>query len=112
MYTINITLLRLFLYVGINNVYYFIYKGVYWSGSWTDLVIEQSLMRPLKTSGGIRGVGETQLQKWTASIPYSTVIGNAVDNFCGTYFTSSSQHKELSSSRQQLDIRNTNIFLN
>ena len=33
----------------------------YWSGLWTDLIIEQVMMRSLKTSGGItRGRGITE----------------------------------------------------
>ena len=44
----------------------------YWSGLSTDLVIEQVLMRSVKSTGGLtrgRGMGEAQREQWLLSMP-------------------------------------------
>ena len=44
----------------------------FWAGLSTDLVIEQVLMRSVKTTGGLtrgRGMGETQRTSWLLSMP-------------------------------------------
>ena len=45
----------------------------YWAGLSTDLVIEQVLMRSIKTNGGLtRGRGLTEIQRviWLLSMPF------------------------------------------
>lgn len=47
----------------------------YWAGLGSDLVIEQCLMRSLKTTGGLtRGSGLTDIQRavWSLSVPVSS----------------------------------------
>ena len=57
-----------------------------WAGLSTDFVIEQELMRNLKTSGGLTrgafrgGFTETQLQQWVLSRP--TCLGIHSDMQC------------------------------
>ena len=53
----------------------------YWAGLSTDLVIEQVLMRSLKTTGGLtQGRGMTELQRsiWLLSMPASAEINFAM----------------------------------
>lgn len=50
----------------------------FWSGTWSDMTIEQSLMRQMKVHGGFmqgRGTTDSALEKWVASIPYCCLIG-------------------------------------
>ncbi len=54
---------------------------MYWTGLSTDRIIEQVLMRSLKTSGGLtRGTGmsETQRLVWLLSMPIRAEINNAM----------------------------------
>ena len=60
----------------------------YWSGTWSDMVIEQSLMRPMKSIGGLthgRGITQNTLLRWTSSIPLCTEITRAIEKFCATF---------------------------
>lgn len=53
----------------------------FWAGLSTDLIIEQVLMRSLKTSGGLtrgRGMTETQRLVWVMSSPASAEVNNAL----------------------------------
>ena len=53
----------------------------YWTGLSTDLVIEQCLMRSLKTSGGLtrgRGMTETQRLVWVMSSPVCAEVNGAM----------------------------------
>ena len=46
----------------------------HWSGLWSDLVIEQTLMRSIKTHGGLtrgRGVSESVHHMWTVSLNHT-----------------------------------------
>ena len=45
----------------------------YWSGTWTDMCIEQCLMRPMKSVGELthgRGIPESTLSKWVLGTPF------------------------------------------
>ena len=53
----------------------------YWAGLSTDLVIEQVLMRIVKSSGGLtrgRGMGDAQRAEWLLSISACAYINNAM----------------------------------
>ena len=53
----------------------------YWAGLSTDLVIEQVLMRSLKTTGGLtrgRGMEESQRITWVLSNPICAEVNNAL----------------------------------
>ena len=59
----------------------------YWAGLSTDLVIEQTLMRSLKSVGGLtRGSGMTDMQRaiWILSRPATSEVNEAMQMFCGT----------------------------
>ncbi|XP_073423248.1 uncharacterized protein [Dendrobates tinctorius] len=79
----------------------------YWAGLGCDLVIEQALMRSLKTAGGLtRGSGMSEHQRalWTLSVPVSSSYGDAMQGFTRQSFVTSEQHKEARTSRTRRDL--------
>ena len=71
----------------------------FWAGLSTNLVIEQTLMCALKSSGGLtRGSGMTERQKaiWLLSMPVTAEINGAMQEFTGTKYETTDQHKEAS----------------
>lgn len=74
----------------------------FWTGLGCDLVIEQTLMRSLKSTGGLtRGSGMSEHQRaiWTMSSPVSSAYNFAMQEFCGMRYTTSEQHKEVATAR-------------
>ena len=86
----------------------------YWAGLSSDLIIEQVLMRSLKTSGGLtrgRGMSETQRLIWLLSMPATAEINEAMQDFTEVTFSSSEQHKDTSEARISRDLKDTNSLL-
>lgn len=86
-----------------------------WSGIWTDMVIEQSLMRPMKSIGGLthgRGITQNTLLRWTSSIPLCTEITRAIERFCGKSLKTSEQHTEENPARRNRDSNDQKVFCN
>lgn len=84
-----------------------------WSGTWTDMCIEQSLMRPMKSVGGLthgRGITESTLQKWIHGTPYFLKVHEAIEDFLGTAVTFSEQHVEIRESRKKRDKADSEKF--
>ena len=78
----------------------------YWAGLSCDLVIEQALMRSVKTSGGLtrgRGMTEVQRSQWLLSMPSCAAVNEAMQNLTDVGYHTSEQHKESSTSRQERD---------
>ena len=78
----------------------------YWAGLGCDLVIEQTLMRTLKSNGGLtRGSGMTDEQRivWTMSLPVSSLYNLAMQDFTDTTYASSEQHMDIAQSRVKRD---------
>ena len=76
----------------------------YWAGLSSDLVIEQALMRSLKTSGGLtQGSGMTEEQRslWTMSAPITAEYNRAMQELNTLCYTTSEQHKDLTSARMK-----------
>lgn len=76
----------------------------YWSRLSTDLVIEQVLMRSLKTSGGLtrgRGMTEAQRLAWVMSMPACAEVHSAMQNPTDIVNNTSEQHKEATKARQE-----------
>jgi len=74
-----------------------------WAGLSTDLVIEQVLMRNLKTSGGLtRGRGLTKQQRliWLLSMPACAETNRAMQELTGVKSNSGEQSKDMSKARQ------------
>ena len=81
-----------------------------WAGLLADLVIEQEYMRILKTSGGlITGGGMTEQQKaiWVLSRPACLEINLLMQNLTKIGYSTSEQHRDMSSSRKERDFDDT-----
>ena len=84
-----------------------------WSGLWTDLTIEQTLMRSLKSRGGLtsgRGLSEPVRHLWTMSLNVCSAIHYAMTTLSKTAFTSSEQYIELGTARRSKDYVDFNKF--
>lgn len=82
----------------------------FWAGLSPDLVIEQVLMRSMKTSGGLtrgRGMTETQRLIWLLSHPLCAEVNNAMQQLTGINYNTSEQHKDLTKARQNKDMSDT-----
>ena len=76
------------------------------AGLSTDFVIEQVLMKSMKSCGGLtRGRGMTELQRatWLLSMPSCAEVNSAMQEVTGTSFTTSEQHKESMPARIERD---------
>ncbi|XP_073253317.1 uncharacterized protein [Porites lutea] len=86
----------------------------FWAGLSTALIIEQVLMRSVKTTGGLtrgRGMSETQRLVWLMSMPACADINNSMQNLTGTNFLTSEQHKDTTKARQERDQQDTNTTI-
>ena len=82
----------------------------YWGGLSTDLVIEQVLIRSVKSQGGLtggRGMNEIQTLVWLLSMPACAQVNRAMQILTGVRYESSEQHKELGKPHQTRDMRDT-----
>ena len=71
----------------------------YWAGLWPDLVIEQCMMRAIKSSGGLtrgRGMSETTRNLWVGTLHESKAIHESMSKLTKHRFESSEQHCESS----------------
>ena len=82
----------------------------YWAGLSSDLVIEQVLMRSMKTSGGLtrgRGMTETQRLIWLMSHPLCSEVNSAMQQLTSINYSTSEQHKDMTKARQDKDMADT-----
>ncbi|CAC5392562.1 unnamed protein product [Mytilus coruscus] len=85
----------------------------FWSGLSSDLVIEQVLMRCIKTTVGLtRGRGMTDAQRtlWILSMPQCIQINEAMQQITGVNFETSEQHKEMCIPRKERDNKDTTFL--
>ena len=78
----------------------------FWAGLWTDLIIEQVLMRTIKSRGGLtrgRGVNESVRVMWVNSMHRCASVHSAMCNLTGMQHRTSEQHIELGKSRMKQD---------
>ncbi|KYM98809.1 hypothetical protein ALC62_10473 [Cyphomyrmex costatus] len=78
----------------------------FWSGTWSDQIIEQTLNREFKFKGGPIGRGplsDSALTSFTVTMPILHNICEAVENFSEKYFSTSEQHVEARESRIKRD---------
>lgn len=74
-----------------------------WTGIWTDLAIEQTLMRSLKTKGGLtvgRGMDESVQHQWVLSLSHTALVHDSMSQLTGAICKTSEQHHELGASRR------------
>ena len=86
-----------------------------WAGLSTDLVIEQVLMRSIKTTGGLtggRGMDESQRLIWILSSPVCAEYNLAMQEFTGVNYNTSGRHKDVSLARQKRDVADTQKLIN
>ena len=86
----------------------------YWAGLSTDLMIEQTLMRSMKSVGGItrgRSMTEEQRAVWLLSMPDCSATNEALQNFTRVKYVSSEQHKDATPSRIKRDMEDTTKLL-
>lgn len=79
-----------------------------WAGLWTDLVIEQVMMRSLKSRGGLtrgRGMTESVRQQWIYSMHACATVHNSMSSLTGMQHTTSFQHEDFATSRREHDWR-------
>ena len=72
----------------------------FWAGLSTDLVIEQILMRSIKTSGGFtRGRGMTERQRviWLFSMPACAEVNRAMLELTVVSYITGEQNKDMTS---------------
>lgn len=93
----------------------------FWSGVWSDMTIEQVLMKSMKVQGGLvtgRGITEATLVQFICALPPCIPIMEAVEKVAGISSSSSEQHmqhrdhKELGVARQIRDAADLKKFLN
>ena len=82
----------------------------YWAGLSTDLIIEQVLMRSLKTSGGVtrgRGLTEQRRLTWLLAMPVTAEISRLVQELTGFNSNSGEQNKDITNARKERDKKDT-----
>jgi len=85
-----------------------------WAGQSPDLIIEQCLMRSLKTTGGLtrgRGFSETQRLLWVLSMPACAEVNSSMQQLTGMKYTTSEQHKDATQARVARDMKDTQEVL-
>ena len=78
----------------------------FWAGLWTDLIIEQVMMRAIKSRGGLtrgRGVSENVRVMWINSMHRCASVHSAMCSLTGLQHKTSEQHIELGVSRVRRD---------
>lgn len=78
----------------------------FWAGLPPDLIIEQVLMRSLKTNGGLtrgRGMEEKQRTRWLLAMPVCAEVSEAMQDLSQTLYTTSDQHKDMTEARKSRD---------
>lgn len=78
----------------------------FWSGVWSDMAIEQALMKEIKTFGGLthgRGLTESVIAKWILSAIVLLDVTKSIGDFCNVNYVTSEQHIDSRSSRISKD---------
>ncbi|GBM29818.1 hypothetical protein AVEN_48269-1 [Araneus ventricosus] len=78
----------------------------FWCGFWTDMTVEQVLMRSMKVIGGLkkgRKMSDSFLACWIFTMPGSLQVTEAMEAFIGVTGVSSDQHISLQKSWQTRD---------
>ena len=84
-----------------------------WTSVPTDMTIEETLMRTVKSSGGLtrgRGFDESVRNLWVLSLSHCDQLDRAVKDFAGLNVQSDTGNKELGVTRRARDVEHTNAF--
>ena len=82
----------------------------FWGGLSTDLIIEQVLMRSVKTSGGLtraKGINKHQRLVWLLSLPICTETNRVMQSLSGVDCNSGKQNKDICKAGMQCDLKDT-----
>ena len=77
-----------------------------WAGLWSDLVIEQVMMRSVKGRGGLtrrRGFSESTRLQWVLTAHECAVIHETMTSITSLHLISSKQHTEMGKERRKTD---------
>ena len=80
----------------------------YWAGLWTDLIIEQVMMRSIKNCGGLtrgRGMTESVRLQWIYTMHKCAGVHNAMTTITNSEHRTSEQHVDLRTSRSHRNFR-------
>ena len=86
----------------------------YWAGLWSDLIIEQTMMRSIKTRGGLtrgRGMNEDTRHLWVLSLSDGAAVHQAMAEVSGLTVKSSEQHVDMGIARRATDYADCQRFL-
>ena len=78
----------------------------YWAGLWSDLAIEQVMMRSIKCSGGLtrgRGFQESTRNQWISTAHQFASVHDAMTRLTHAEQASSDQHKDMTEARIKRD---------
>ncbi|XP_041362003.1 uncharacterized protein LOC121377973 [Gigantopelta aegis] len=81
-----------------------------WAGLSSDLIIEQVLMRSMKTSGGLtrgRGMTEQQRLTWLMSMPACGEVNSVMQELTRISYDTGEQNKDMTKARQSRDWKDT-----
>lgn len=95
--------------------YFTIQRSDKFSGIPSDMTIEQTLMRTMKTSGGLtqgRGITDSVITLWTLGMVYLHNVCDEVEKFCGISLETTEQHVDMRNSRIIRDNANLKKLLN
>ena len=85
----------------------------FWSGLWSDLVIEQTLMRSIKCTGGLtrgRGFGENVRNLWVMSINHSAAVHEAMIKLSDVNVGSRDQNIDMGTKRRECNYTDCQKF--
>lgn len=74
----------------------------FWSGISSDMTIEQTLMRTMKSFDGLtqgRGITDSVITLWTLGMVYLHNVCDEVEKFCGISLETVEQHVDMRTSR-------------
>ncbi|XP_043285283.1 uncharacterized protein [Venturia canescens] len=76
----------------------------FWSGIWSDMTIEQFLMRSMKDIGGpTRSLSDSVLSKWVLTTPALVYLTESITEFCNVFLASTEQHIDARPTRISRD---------
>ena len=91
-----------------DNGYHSMRRGDrYWAGLWSDLIIEQVMMRSVKSRGGLtrgRGFTDNTRHQWVHTAHQCAVIHEAMTATTNSTLGNSEQLVELGTSRRNRDV--------
>lgn len=85
----------------------------FWSGIYSDMTIEQTLMKSMKVEGGLieRGITDSTVNKWILGISSAYNVCEEVEKFCGISFSTTEQHIDARDSRMTRDINDAHKIM-